>query len=149
MSKMFEKIVTLPGCDTPEPSLRDIVRAYYGPHFHPEDADRLTEMYIRAVSSERSAAPEGDAEIKISYRQFLCLEVLVAATESERVASYDSVMSETALTLHQTRCAVRALARKGLAERSPAYCDDGFLRGSGYMSTRDGTLLHRRLRNLQ
>lgn len=148
MSKMFETLVTLPGCDTPEPSLREIVRAYYSPHFHHEDADRLTEMYIRAVSSKRPAVADGATEIKISYRQFMCLAVLVEATESERVASYDSVMSETGLTLYQTRCAVRALARKGLAEQSPAYCDDGFLRGSGYVSTRDGVILYRHLANL-
>lgn len=37
------------GTETPEPSLREIVRRYYAPHFSPEEAGRPTEQYCAAV----------------------------------------------------------------------------------------------------
>jgi predicted transcriptional regulator len=81
--------------------------------------------------------------IKISEREKQCLQVLADAVvyPEQAVLFYSHIIYETGLELPQARRAVRALARKGLAERSACFDDDGMIQGSGYSCTDAGAAL--------
>lgn len=75
--------------------------------------------------------------IKISHRQHKVLVVLVEAHKYDLNCLYIHYLADKAgLTHREARLAVRALARKGLAELVRGLVDaDGFLAGSGYRAT--------------
>jgi hypothetical protein len=76
----------------------------------------------------------------ISDRQRQVLRALADRYQSERnVLFFKGIVESTGLEHRVARLAVRALARKGFAERTAAFdIDDGTIRGSGYSCTPAG-----------
>ncbi len=81
--------------------------------------------------------------MKISERQRKCLEVLVVFYRNEaNCIFFRYIAKETGLNERKVRHAVRALARKGLAEYVRGlFNDDGVTAGSGYRATEKGASL--------
>jgi len=79
-------------------------------------------------------------QIKVSARERECLQVLFDgySCPEQCVLFYSHIIHHTGLELTQARRAVRALARKGLAERSSCFDDEGMIQGSGYCCTDAG-----------
>ena len=78
---------------------------------------------------------------KISERQLKVLEILAAPEYEEGYGIFfRTIAKRTRLSVPKVRIAVRALARKGLAEYLRGLFDeyDGLLIGSGYTATRAG-----------
>lgn len=81
--------------------------------------------------------------IKISDRELQCLKVLGENQEDYYDEEYGwmrykYIMAETKLNLGQVRRSIRSLLRKGLAEYSTLFDDDGMLNGSGHHISKDG-----------
>ena len=80
----------------------------------------------------------------ISEREKICLKILFDANEADYYndeygwTRFKYVAEKSKLTLSQARRSVRALARKGLAEFSQLFDDEGYLNGSGYHISREG-----------
>lgn len=76
-----------------------------------------------------------------------CLEVLAESFEEEggRCLYFRHIAAQTHIPENKVRIAVRALARKGLAEyhRGLFREADGMAAGSGYCATKEGMLLVR------
>lgn len=84
-------------------------------------------------------------EIKISELQRKCLTVLAENFSADANCLYIRYLAkEAGVSYREARLAVRALARKGLAEYVRGlFDDDGMVAGSGYCATFEGALLVR------
>ena len=81
--------------------------------------------------------------IKVSERELKCLKVLNIGHEDYfdddlYWYEYKYIAKNTKLTFCQARRSVRALKRKGLAEYSQLFNEDGFVNGSGHHITEEG-----------
>lgn len=77
-------------------------------------------------------------EIKLNKSELAVLIVL--NSDDYYLWTFSLVADEVDLTDLQSKRAVRSLARKGLAELTPAFSyDDGMLSGSGYRCSEKGT----------
>ncbi|MET4210479.1 hypothetical protein ABIB95_005312 [Bradyrhizobium sp. LA2.1] len=79
--------------------------------------------------------------VSLSERQRKVLEVLAGCNENEGVLFFSHIATWSGLPLREARLATRALKRKGLAEQTSCWDDDGCVRGSGYICTQAGRAL--------
>jgi hypothetical protein len=76
--------------------------------------------------------------VSLSERQRKVLEVLAGCAPDEGVLFFSHISEWSGLPLREARLATRALKRKGLAEQTSCWDDDGCVRGSGYICTQAG-----------
>lgn len=81
--------------------------------------------------------------MKISEKQRKCLEHLVTISDDDdhNYTFFRVIAKHTGLSQREVRIAVRALKRKGLADYSQLFDDDGMIAGSGYGATTAGVQL--------
>lgn len=89
----------------------------------PKDATMVSDLQ-RAVLLEVDGHPNKETVLDIRH---------IAHWSGLTVENQKRKISE-----REVRLALRALSRKGLAERVPAFTDDGLVRGSGYVLTEAG-----------
>ncbi|QGH73089.1 MAG: DNA binding domain protein [Podoviridae sp. ctviO18] len=68
---------------------------------------------------------------KLEKNEQECIDYLYG--QYEFVLPYESLVKGTGLTIRQVKRAIRSLVKQGKVERTTAWDDDGFLRGSGFM----------------
>ena len=81
-----------------------------------------------------------DMNFKINENEKKVLLIL-ASEYDEAFFYFSAIVEETKLELHQVRRACRSLRKKGLAEFSQLFDDEGMINGSGYGCSFEGKKL--------
>ncbi len=120
--------------------LRSIVDANYMdpedyPHISTKDKVDLANRMIDLWEKYRLSAKVESTKLhlgSLNPRQRAVLDRLFQDHADEQYSPLDNIAIDLQLTKNAVRLIVRALARKGLAERVPFHDDEGYIRGSGY-----------------